>query len=137
MLELLHLVLFFFISWYSSKPFVCGILTSRSIRDTKTKADRYIISLLDRTNMLEKMGFDRLNEDHREVYLTFYWELEQEIQSFFLPRILQNLSKQQLKTHFIKDENRIFPNEQEITVYLQQQLMKIYFKSNIVSTLSS
>jgi hypothetical protein len=34
------------------------------------------------------------------------------------PRILQNLSKQQLKTHFIKDENRIFPNEQEITVYL-------------------
>ena len=39
--------------------------------------------MLDRTNMLEKMGFDRLNEDHREVYLTFYWELEQEIQSFF------------------------------------------------------
>ena len=33
--------------------------------------------------MLEKMGFDRLNEDHREVYLTFCWELEQEIQSFF------------------------------------------------------
>jgi hypothetical protein len=53
------------------------------------------------------------------------------------PRILQNLSKQQLKTHFIKDENRIFPNEQEITVYLQQQHHEDYFKSNIVRTLSS
>jgi hypothetical protein len=48
----------------------------KSIMDTKIEADRYIISLPDRTNMLEKMGFDRLNEDHREVYLTFCWELE-------------------------------------------------------------
>ncbi|MFZ0892956.1 MAG: hypothetical protein WAZ77_00515 [Candidatus Nitrosopolaris sp.] len=92
--------------------------------------------MLDRTNMLEKMGFDRLNEDHREVYLTFGWELEQEIQSFFSATDTTKFIKTALKTHSIKDENRIFPNEQEITVYLQQQhhedLFQIQYRKNSI-----
>jgi hypothetical protein len=82
--------------------------------------------------MLEKMGFDKLNEDHREV--TCCWGVRTGDTKFFF--CLQNLSKQQLKTHFIKDENRIFPNEQEITVYLQQQhhedLFQIQHRKNSI-----
>jgi hypothetical protein len=67
--------------------------------------------------MLEKMGFDRLNEDHREGYpLVGTGDT-----SFFSAMDTTKFIKTALKTHFIKDKNRIFPIEQEITVYIQQQ----------------
>lgn len=107
---------------------------STPITSQMTDLERYVISLPDRSYMLEKeLGYDYSNHHHGEMLDEYWFGFDADMESIFTSEDPQVVSKrtfvygesgvirtrQQIR-NFIKDKDRVFPNEQEITTYLQQ-----------------
>ena len=109
---------------------------NKPIKSCMTDAERYIMHLPDRSGMLEKeLGYDIHNRHHRDWTRDFSLDLDDIIKSIFDIHdpefmekehitILGNAEsvrriREDIRTYFIKDPNRIFPNEQELTAFMQ------------------
>lgn len=95
---------------------------NKPIESCSTDVERYIIPLPDRSDILQKEGFDMHNKYDRDamMYLQFY--LYMDILCIFRSNDSldgESDSRKRVR-YFIRDPNRMFPNEQELTTYIQK-----------------
>jgi hypothetical protein len=122
--------------------------SSRDGTNVAEDVERYITSLPDRSNILKnELGYDKSNPDSNPddsidlenyiynlqitIWVIFSSDnadvLAQRIEDADVLEIGEDFSakdinriRRKVRTGFIKDKNRIFPNEQEITAYLKR-----------------
>lgn len=110
---------------------------NKPIKSCTSELGRYITSLPDRSYMLEKeLGFNVLDEYWRDWSMEHSRNLDAILHAIFSnqdPDVLEKSGasfvsdyikqiREDIKTNFIKDSDRIFPNEQELTAYMIQNV---------------
>jgi hypothetical protein len=86
---------------------------NKPIESYTTDLERYMISLPDRSDILKESGYDPLNRYHRDTMDDL----------FYLHMDMQSIFKSGDDRHdgiITQDKNRIFPNEQVLTAYMQK-----------------
>jgi len=95
---------------------------NKPIESCSTDVEGYIIPLPDRSEILQKERFDMHNKYHRDAMAELQFYLFMDIQCIFNsndPSDGEFESRKRVR-YFIRDPNRMFPNEQELTTYIQK-----------------
>lgn len=109
---------------------------NKPIESCTSDIERYMISLPDRSYLLEKeLGFNVLDKHWRDWSMDHSLNLQAILHGIFStqdPGVLEDAMgyctsseivrniREDIKKNFIKDSDRIFPNEQELTAYMIQ-----------------